>query len=123
MGSVCQCPEGIYDDIEIKNSKVGKIGKHSLIRKNSDQEEEKLLRSNKLNSKKTSSLIIDKEISMTLNTVESIRNKAENVNRNDLTIVEDLGMNKSIMFRSEIQSRRSSFISKLITFYIISYFR
>ena len=117
MGSVCQCREGIYDDIEIKNSKIGKFSKHSHIKQYSDQEEEKLLRSNKLFSKKTNSLIIDKEISMTLNTVESIRNKENYINKNDQTVVEDGEMNKSIMFRSEVQSRRSSFISKIYIIY------
>lgn len=116
MGSICQCPEGIYDDLDLRTSHISGNNTHAY--KNGDTEEEKaFLRRHKLKrsanfnkDKNNNSLLIDKEISICIHT-----NVPEN---HDDELKFDYGelqkLEESHVKASEYYSRKSSWVSKFI---------
>ncbi len=91
MGNSCQCLEGLNTELDLKHTNKKK-------RTITETDEEKLLKSSRVVNKRPTSFMIDKEISMAINTTQG----------NNQTIqADDLKNDKSLM-KSEFKSRKSS---------------
>ena len=124
MGSICQCPEGVYEDLDLRMSQNrNKNYRSSNNNYDEGDEESTLIRKAKNNntinfsnkSLKHSNLVIDKEVSLNINNSKYYVNYDNKSNKdyNTNLDVEKININEQSARPSEYHSRTNSWVSKL----------